>query len=181
MVTSRTITADDLLNAARGERCELIDGKLRSLSRNGGDHGWIAMKLGARLLSHVEANGLGRVYAAETGFLIERDPDTVRAADVAFVHRDRVPEPGVHRGFLPLAPDLIVEVVSPGDRVGEVHEKFEAWIRACVKMVWIVWPNTRTVDVQGPDLESITLRDEDSIDGQDVVPGFCCKVGDVFT
>src|SRR5207253_9652908 len=110
-----TITAKELLNMPDdGLRHELIRGELKKMPPPGHVHGRVAMKFGWRLAQHVETKNLGNVYAAETGFLLETDPDTVRAPDCAFVSRDRLAAIGDVEGYLPGAPDLAVEVISPG-------------------------------------------------------------------
>ena len=106
----------------------------------GNEHGKIAMSVAWRLAQHVEAHGLGAVYAAETGFRLASDPDTVRAPDAAFVSQARLDAVGAVAGYWPGAPDLVVEVVSPGDRYGEVAEKVADWLAAGTQMVVVVEP-----------------------------------------
>ena len=113
----------------------------------GNEHGKIAMSVAWRLAQHVEAHGLGAVYAAETGFRLASDPDTVRAPDAAFVCQARLDAVGAVAGYWPGAPDLVVEVVSPGDRYGEVAEKVADWLAAGTQMVVVVEPQQRTVAV----------------------------------
>ena len=133
----------------------------------------------SRLISnHVRQHGLGVVYSADTGFLLGQGPDTVRAGDVAFVGSARISED--ESGFFPGAPDLVVEVVSPSDRVREVEDKTRAWVDAGARAVWVVWPNTRTVAIHGPGAKPVTLTEDDALDGGDVLPGFRCPVAEVF-
>ncbi len=122
-----------------GFRYELVRGELRHMSPPGEEHGIIAMDLGTSLNVHVKAKGLGRAYT-ETGFKLSSDPDTVRAPDVAFVSRQRLEEVGEVIGYWPGAPDLAVEVVSPGDSYSEVEEKVVTWLNADSRMVLIVDP-----------------------------------------
>ena len=124
-----TITAEELLKMPDdGFRYELIRGELKKMPPPGHVHGRVAMKFGWRLAQHVKANNLGIVYAAETGFLLETDPDTVRAPDCAFVSRERLAAIGDAEGYLPGAPDIPVEVISPGDTYTEVEEKaIQCW------------------------------------------------------
>jgi Uma2 family endonuclease len=114
--------------------------------------------------------------AAETGFVLARDPDTVRAADVAFVSRDRVPPEGVPVGFWPMAPDLAVEVVSPNDRPEDIQEKVEEYLAAGTKLVGVVYPKTQSVTVYRSLREIVVLREDDLITGDEVLPGFACPV-----
>ena len=99
------------------------------------------------LIQHVRANKLGRVYAAETGFRLALDPDTVRAPDVAFVRQERIEEVGKVEGYWPGAPDLAVEVISPGDLYTEVEEKVFTWLEGGTRLVIVVDPRRRTAAV----------------------------------
>jgi len=177
-VCQRLITAEELLKMPNRGRCELIAGELKMVTPAGHTHGRIVINATRLVSMHVWREKLGVVYAAETGFVIARDPDTVRAPDVAFVTSPRVPEDS--GGFLPGPPDLAVEVVSPDERVQEVEDKVKAWIEAGAAAVWVVWPNTRTISVHRPHEKAATLREDDTLDGADVLPGFQCHVNEVF-
>jgi Uma2 family endonuclease len=180
-VEARLMTAEELLLMPhRGLRHELIRGELRSLSPSGGEHVAIIARLGAWLFTHVDKLKLGVVLGAEGGFIIARNPDTVRAPDVAFVRKDRVPASGIPRGFWPGAPDLAVEVISPGDTYEDVTEKTDAWLAAGAAAVWVVNPRRRTISIHRSPTVVTILAENDTLDGQDVVPGFRCRVGDVF-
>ncbi len=180
-VTTRPITADEFLKLPDdGFRHELVRGEVITMSLPGGRHGKISLQIGRLIANHVELSKLGDCYAAETGFLIGRDPDTVRGADVAFVRSERLPlitNPNKH---VPFAPDLAVEVLSPSDRSDEVTEKVQAWLTAGSREVWTVDPSARTVTVHRPGAEPITLTENEKIVGGEVVPGFKCNVGDFF-
>jgi Uma2 family endonuclease len=143
---TRVMTADELLAMPDdGKRYELVQGELRMMSPAGGRHGRIALKLARRLGDFVEAHGLGVTYAAETGFLLQRNPDTVRAPDVAFVSQESLGKLADYPGFLPLAPDLVAEVVSPNDSSSDVEEKALDWLAAGVTIVLVVDPQTKTI------------------------------------
>jgi Uma2 family endonuclease len=175
-----TITsAEQLLEASGLGRCELVRGELVMMSPAGSEHGYIIMNLSLPLAAHVKEHGLGVVFAAETGFQIARDPDTVRAPDVAFVRAERIGRrPG--KGFFQGAPDLAVEVVSPTDRAGEVLAKVGEWLDAGSRAVWVVDPESRTVLVYRGRSDVRTLGAGDALDGGDVVPGFTLPVAEVF-
>ncbi len=177
----KLFTAEELLCLPTvGRRLELVKGKVYEMAPAGGRHGYAAMNLGILMGGHVRSNGLGWVFAAETGFILRRDPDTVRALDVAFVSQGRLSLDEIPDGFIELVPDLVVEVVSPGDTRREVREKVENWLRAGARLVWVIYPITRTATVYHS-LDDVTnLTENDTLDGEDVVPGFACRLGEVF-
>lgn len=178
---TRPMSADEFLALPDdGLRHELIRGEVLTMPLPGGRHGAIAMEIAWQLNSHVKLRGLGRIYAAETGFLIERNPDTVRGADVAFVRSERLPlivQPDKH---VPFAPDLAVEVVSPSDRPAEIRDKVRAWLAAGAHAVWVVAVKDRSVTVHRPGADPLTLGPDDAIDGEDVLPGFRSPVRTLF-
>ena len=173
------MTADELLHLnLPDKRTELVRGHLIVHEPAGWTHGIVAMNIGAKLAAHVDQHGAGVVLAAETGFRLESDPDTVRAPDVAFVARDRIPE--APRGFPALAPDLAVEVLSPDDRPGDVLAKVAAWLNAGAKLVWVVDPARRLARVYRSDGSETAVSAEGSLDGEDVLPGFSCPLASVL-
>jgi Uma2 family endonuclease len=142
-------------------------------------HGRVTAALGLRLGAHIENTGANLVLLAETGFKVARDPDTVRGPDLALVHRDRLPVPEP-RGFLELGPELVIEVLSPGDRPGEVLAKVADWLSAGTKLVWVIDPARHVARVYRHDgTEQIVTADE-ALDGEDVVPGFSCLLRTVL-
>jgi Uma2 family endonuclease len=161
-----------------GFRYELVKGELRKMSPAGGEHGAVVYNLSGLLAPHTKVIGQG--FGAETGFKIASDPDTVRAADIAFVRRERIPETGIPKNFWELAPDLVVEVLSPGDTYSEVEEKVEDWLKAGVRAVWLVDSKRRGVTVYRSMTDVTRLSEADELDGGDVVPGFRCKVSEIF-
>ena len=178
---TRPMTAEDLLRFDDpGVRVELVRGELIIMSKPTGEPGAIAMEFGSRLHVHVKANGLGRAFAAETGFLLERNPDTVRGADAAFVGRERLEKIGTLRQLIPLGPDLVVEIASPHDRPGQIAEKLGEWLAAGAQLVWWVYPERREVVEHRPGVAPRTFAEADTLDGGDVVPGFRCRVADLF-
>jgi len=177
-MASEIRTAEELARAGDVGRCELVRGELRMMIPPFAEHGRVTMNLGTPIDIHVKAQGLGTVFAAETGFLLARDPDTVRAPDVAFVRSDRDPTP--ERGYYPGAPDLAVEVLSPDDRPGYVLDKVAEWLEAGALAVWVVDPRERSVTVHTPSAAPIVLSRTDTLDGGDVLPGFAIAVGEIF-
>jgi Uma2 family endonuclease len=179
--TVQLVTADELFLMPRdGSRYELVRGELRKMSPAGIEHGAVIVNATLLLAQHVKANNLGRCVGAETGFKIASDPDTVRAPDLSFISRERIPEGGLPKNFWRGAPDLAVEVVSPGDASKEVKEKVEDWLAAGTKAVWVVNPKRRAVFVYRTMTDVTRLKESDELDGGDVVQGFRCKVADFF-
>lgn len=176
------MTADELLAMPDDCFCyELIKGELIRMPPPGHIHGRVAMRVADPLYQHVIANNLGIVYAAGTGFLIHRNPDTVRAPDAAFIQQQRVENAGAIEGYWVGAPDLVVEVVSLTDSVGYVEEKVAEWIEAGSRLVWVVSPKMHTVTVYRSLTEIVVLTENDTLDGGVVVPGFQISIAEIFS
>ena len=176
------MTADELLVMPDdGSIYELIKGELIKVSPPPGyEHGLVTMNIAGPLYAHVEANNLGKVCAAETGFQSHRNPDTVRAADVAFIRRERIEQAGPVKGYWIGAPDLAVEVLSPSDTVAGIEGKVEQWLKAGTALVWVVSPKLHTVTAYRSLLDVVALTEQDALDGGEVVPGFTIPVASVF-
>jgi Uma2 family endonuclease len=176
------VTADQLLHWPDPDaRLELVAGVVHHMTPAGAGHGMIGVRLVVLLDGHVRPRRLGAVFGPDTGFWLRRDPDTVRAPDVAFVAAGRLPPDGVSmRGFLELAPDLAVEIRSPGDRTRGSRAKIAEYLAAGVRQVWVVDPPARAVTAHGPGGASPTAREGEELDGGDVVPGFRCAVAALF-
>ena len=176
----RTMTADELLAMpGDGIRRELVEGELREMSPAGERHGDAAQNINRSLDAHVHARRLGRVRP-EIGYLLESDPDTVRAPDVSFVRADRLSAGGPVPGYFRGAPDLAVEVVSPHDRYNEVRAKVREYLAAGTAMVIVVDPEDQTVTVHRSGRDAVELTQADVVDGEDVVPGWKLPVRDIF-
>jgi Uma2 family endonuclease len=179
--TEQLMTADELLRMPDdGFRYELVKGELLQFPLSGCEHGRVAAGFAGRLAQHVEANIVGVIYATGTGFKIATSPDTVRAPDVAFVSRKRLAEVKKASSYWPGAPDLAVEVVSPGDTYIEVEEKAIDWLAAGARMVLALNPRKRTVTVYRSLNVIVILNDDATLDLDDVVPGFKILVKDIF-
>lgn len=161
-------------------RMELVRGRVVREPPPGGEHGHVGLTLVASLLPHVRKHDLGLVVSLETGFVVEEEPPTVRAPDVAFISRDRLPPGGIPTGYWRLAPDLAVEVVSPSDRADAVEEKALDYLRCGVREVWVVRPRSRTVGVYRSPTDVDTLTAADELEGGEVVPGFRLPVEELF-
>lgn len=174
-------TADELLRMSeQGARFELIRGELREMSPAGSQHGRFAINVSTPLDNHVKANGLGVVYAAETGFRVATDPDTVLAADVAFVTQERFEALGDSPSYFAGPPDLAAEVISPNDSYAAVDEKIAEWLEGGTRMLLLINPRRKTVIVFRSLESRRVLTVEDTIDGEDVVPGWKLPVAQIF-
>jgi Uma2 family endonuclease len=164
-----------------GWRYELVEGRLVRMSPTGGEHGYIVRALFHAVDQFVEEHRLGTVLPGETGFLIspEGEPDIVLAPDLAFVRGEREQDARV-KAYPRFAPDLVIEVASPSQGRSEMAAKAQRWLRGGVRLVWIVFPGTRTVEVwRGENLDCVVTPDEDLF-GEDVLPGFVLPVGGIF-
>ena len=179
---AQTMTAEELLRlpSGMGARYELAEGVLREMSPAGSRHGRIALRIGGLVDLYVRGHRLGEAVGAETGFILRRNPDTVRAPAAAFIARARIPATGLPEGFFPGAPDLAVEVVSPTDAAAEVQRKVREYFDAGAQQVWVVYPDLREVMVFRSVRESVTLAAADTLDGGTLIPGFTCPVAELF-
>jgi Uma2 family endonuclease len=180
-VAKTRMTAEELLRLPDdGKRYELVEGELKEMAPAGGRHGSVAATLAILLGQHARERRLGVVLAAETGFRIYRNPETVRAPDVSFVARERIPPGGPPDGYWDLAPDLAAEVVSPNDTAAELQSKVQMWLDAGTRLVWVLYPNTRSVVVYESSKEIHALTPGETLRGGNVVPGFEHPVADIF-
>ena len=176
---ARLITADELFNSPDPRRYELVRGVPRVSEPPGGVHGRLAIKLGARLDEHVTRLGLGTVLV-EAGYVLKREPDTVRGPDVSFVSAARLPPDRIPEQFISGPPDLAIEILSPGDHWAEIEEKVADYLAGGARWVWLVDPRERRLIVRYPDRPSRVLADSDIFDGEDVVPGFTLDLAELF-
>jgi Uma2 family endonuclease len=177
--TTHLMTAEELFHLEDDfyHRYELLKGELLTMSPPGQRHGSVTLKLSMLLYNHVDANNLGRLYAAETGFKLESNPDTVLAPDISFIARERA---GTLSDFYYLgAPDLAVEVLSPSDRKGKVERNTALWLELGAKAVWNVDPRKRTVEVIRADGHTKLFHESDEL-VDDTVPGFRVAVSKIF-
>ena len=180
---TRYLTEDELLRMPDdGNRYELIEGELRKMAPTGYEHGRSTGNLHGLIAHHARLNKLGDVLAAETGFVVARTADgraTVIAPDIAFVSTGRI-QPGTNTfKFLELAPDLIVETLSPSQAV-DIEEKIALWLTAGVKLALVLDPTSRSVIMHRSNSEVTTLTVASLLDLGNVIPGFQCNVSDIF-
>ena len=150
-------------------------------SPEGQEHGEIVVKLATPLGNFVRPQKLGRLVASDTGVWLEHDPDTVREPDIAFFSTEKIPPDVRVTGYSETVPDLVVEVHSPIDSMREVHDKARMWLSYGVRLVWVLHPDTRTIDVHRPEHTVSTLTENDSLEGADILPGFTRSITGLFT
>jgi Uma2 family endonuclease len=176
--TSPLFTASQLEENPPEGRWELVRGQLHEMSPAGGTHGWIVGNLTVIVGGFIRQNRLGRVFGAETGFLIEQNPDTVRAPDFAFVGSESIKRP--RQGFLAGAPDLAVEVISPNDTSTFVNAKSEQWLRSGCQTVWLIDPARETAAVCTLESGVYVMRSAEVLTDAKLLPGFELPVSELF-
>ncbi|MFQ3662203.1 MAG: Uma2 family endonuclease [Chloroflexaceae bacterium] len=177
--TSRLLTINEFAALPAGTaRRELVCGEVVETLPPGRKHGRIALKLGRLLDSWAEAHG-GET-GVEAGFILKRDPDTVRSPDVYYVRPERLPEGEVAEGFWTIAPDLAVEIVSPSDTAEGIHEKVRDYLAAGTAAVWVVYPRSRSIIVHTPDGLARTWGPEGSLESPELLPGFRLRIAELF-
>lgn len=183
MTSQRTLlTGEDLLNMQEeGRRYELLDGELVDLGPSNSEHNWIAVNISAPLHAHVKAARLGYVMAGDTGIYLRRNPDRLRAPDVCFFAVDKFPEGRPPATFAEILPDFLVEIVSPSDSATYVEQKIQEWLLAGVRMVWAVYPETRSVTVYRGLSDIRVYREAEIIEGAPVFPDFTLPVAEIFS
>ncbi len=178
------ISADmflDYVDQIEDNIVELVEGVIVDMSRPGWEHGEILMALAAPIYDHARRNDLGRVAVGDTGFLLERredGKDTVRGLDLAYIRKEHASE-NLSSGWTAIAPDLAVEVISPGNKAADIQLKIRQLLNAGTTLIWIVYPEMRTVVVHSPS-GSRTLGDADTLSGGEVLPGLEITIRDVF-
>jgi Uma2 family endonuclease len=179
---AKLLTVEDLLAMPEEDlrHCELVRGELREMTPTKPIHSLVAGQVAWLLSAYVMPRKMGRIFIAEGGFIVRRNPDTVRVPDLAFVRQERMEAIGKIETFWPEAPDLVVEVVSPTDRQPDVDAKTEDWLAAGARMVLVIEPPQRRVRVYRSEIDVITLTEADMLAGGDVVPGSTVPVAELF-
>jgi Uma2 family endonuclease len=179
--TTKLMTAEELFALPDDgfHKHELVRGELVTMVPPGLGHGNTASAFVQALGPFVRERNLGRIFI-ESGVVLERRPDTVRGPDVSFISADRLPPPEQRAKFFEGAPDLAIEVVSPGDTATELLEKVHEYLAAGCRLVWVADPKTRTVTAYRPDGSAHVYRDADTLSGEDVLPGLSVPVRQLF-
>lgn len=182
MSIKQLVTADDLLQMPEnpGKRRELVNGAVIEMSPVIKRHGMIVTTLARLIDTHVARHDLGVVGSGDVGYVLQHDPDTVRAPDVSFVAWGNPAADPPERGYSIGAPTLAIEVVSPDDRASEVHAKVRQFLEAGSHQVWVLWPDLRSVTVHVRDGAAREFGPDTDLDGGSVLPGFSVRVSTLF-
>jgi len=175
----RLITGDELFEMGDIGPCDLVDGTIVPLTPTGAEHGTIEFRLAADLINFVRQRRAAWVLGGELGVYTQRNPDRVRGADIAVVSKARLPN-GPGKRFLEVAPELVVEIMSPDDRWQDVRQKIIEYFAIGVDRVWIVEPENRSVLVFRSPTESRQLTENDDLAGEGPLEGFSIRVAHVF-
>lgn len=186
VVRERFLTADRFLEMMEQPEYldrvfELVEGEPIEMSKPARIHGIVVANLTAEIVYFVKRRGLGEVTAGDAGFILKSDEygrDTVRGLDIAFVRKGRVPEPPAFNLY-ELGPDLAVEVISPNNKTSDTHLKVRQLFEAGARLIWLVYPASRTVVTHTAE-SAITLHENDTLFGGDMLPGFELRVDDIF-
>jgi len=176
------MTADEAieLHTETGARYEIVEGEPSEMAPAGGEHGGTEVRVASRLDRFVEDHPIGRVFAGEVLCRLKSDPDTARAADVAFMRTERLPNGRLPVGPVEGAPDLVVEIISPSDSAIEVQEKIAQWLEGGAVVVWTLYLRRRSVMIWRVTGASPELREDAEVDAEPVLPGFRCRARDLF-
>jgi Uma2 family endonuclease len=161
-----------------GSQQELVRGEIIIMPLPGGMHGVSCGKVGRRIGHFVEENNLGTVASNETGFITERGPDSVRGPDVAYWSKEKLPVVPV--AYIEVPPDLLVEVLSPGNTSRQIRAKLREYFAKGVRLVWVIAPEDRTLTIYRTPDEGRLLHETATVTGEDVLPGFTCRVSDLL-
>jgi Uma2 family endonuclease len=180
-------TTEKLLTAEEFERLpddgklyELIDGQLHEIPQLTMWQGEVEANLAMRVHTHAQGRTLGCVSIGKVVFILRRNPDRVRAADIAFIRQERVPPLEARQHIMEVIPDLVVEILSKSDTIVEISDKIDDWLNADVQMLWVVDPFRRTVTIYQPRHDPALLGEHGLLEGDPVIPGFRCPVAEIF-
>lgn len=174
------VSGEELLAMGDIGPCELVEGRIVPMSPTGDEHGGYESNFDVAIAAYVKAHKLGRVRVGEVGVYTGRDPDTVRAADVAFISNERYAQRRKAGGFLEVAPDLVVEILSPDDRWSEIMQKLREYFVIGVRLVWVADPLAKTIYAYRSLTDVREFTEEDDLPGDDVLPGFSVPVTTLF-
>ena len=178
--STELITAEEFLHMPENEGAELVDGRIVEVPM-GSMSSWLGGELLFLVRLFLSSHDIGWVFPQETGMAIwQNRPRHVRKPDLAFVRAGRLPGGKPEEGWLSVRPDLVVEVVSPGDTVQELEEKLEDYREAGIPLIWVIHPSLRRAHVLRPGQARVEVGPDGVLDGEDVLPGFTCSLADLF-
>ncbi|HSD26390.1 MAG TPA: Uma2 family endonuclease [Vicinamibacteria bacterium] len=177
---AKPITGEELALLPDVGPCELVEGRIVPMSPAGGEHGRIEFNFGEAIAAFARSRKLGRVLVGEVGIFTHRAPDTVRGADLAYLSNETYARLGSKRGFLDVAPDLVVEVLSPRDSAAGLTRKLREYFAIGVRLVWVADPDARAVLAYRSLTDVREFRENDRLSGDDVLPGFEVPVASLF-
>ena len=177
--TETLVTGEELLAMGDVGPSELVEGRIIYMSPTGGKHAIYELNFAEPLKGFAKQHNLGKVMVGEVGIYIRRNPDTVRAADVAFISNERYARWN-KTGYLDVAPDLVVEIMSPDDRWNDVIQKLREYFSIGLRLVWVAHPETRTVYAYRSMTDVREFGESDTLTGDDVLPGFSVLVASLF-
>ena len=178
---TKLLTAEEfflLPDPGDGSQQELVRGKIITMPPPGGLHGVCCSKVDRRIGVFVEAKDCGHVTANDAGFVTERTPDSVRGPDIAYWSKERLPVVPV--GYIEVPPDLLVEVLSPSNTSKQIRAKLKEYFAKGVRLVWVIAPEDRTLTIYRTADEGRVLYETATVTGEDVLPGFTCRVSDLL-
>jgi Uma2 family endonuclease len=173
------MTGEELFHRPDLNPCELVNGRVVPTMPTGDEHADVEAELGMRLRAYGKETQRGRAVGGEVGIYIRRNPDTVRAADLVFISRERDLRPRA-KGYFEIAPELVVEILSPDDRMSRMREKLRDYFSAGVQVVWVVDPALRRVLVHRSLTDMTVLDDRQILTEEELLPGFGVAVSDLF-
>jgi Uma2 family endonuclease len=180
MATKTLINAEQYLLLDDTGPTELVRGEVISMSPPSFLHGGVCRRVAMLLGQWADASGLGEVACNDAGVITERDPDTVRGADCQYLSYARIPGGYPEHGYPSVPPDLVVEVISEGDRWPDVKRKVAEYLDAGVAEVWLVEPMARFVEVCSSDKPAVRLEQDAELTSEAILPGFRCRVSEFF-
>jgi Uma2 family endonuclease len=181
IAANKLITAEEFAAMAGDGLHELVRGEVVEVPNPKPEHGRYVSRLDRRLGTHVEAHHLGEVLVNDSGFILDRDPDTVRGPDISFIRRERLPNGKLPEGvYFPGPLDLAIEVLSPDDRLADVEDKIDLYLAAGCPLVVILNPKRRTATLHRPGVDPHIVREPELLDLSAIVADFRCALADIF-
>ncbi|MGI8669361.1 MAG: Uma2 family endonuclease [Aridibacter sp.] len=184
-IKDETMTTDEFFDSPFARGFELVQGKVVPKGGNidfdmptGALHGAVTEELASRMSWFVKKHNAGRIFAAETGFILNEG--TVRGIDIAFVGNEKLKEHGIPEKYFPVAPDIAVEVISPGNTFDEIQDKIIEYLAAGTELIWIIYPKQKMVQVHKKSNVIQVLREKDELSGEDILPDFNIKLEEIF-